>query len=65
MTAKLWSNGISYGTVLGVTFASLFPSHIRHIILDRVMDANNYYSIQWTTNLAQANEAVESFFKFY
>jgi hypothetical protein len=26
--AKLWYYAVSYGTVLGATFASLFPGHV-------------------------------------
>jgi pimeloyl-ACP methyl ester carboxylesterase len=36
--------GISYGTMLGSTYAAMFPTHVRAMILDGVLDP-----IQWTT----------------
>ena len=33
--------GISYGTVLGNTFASMFPGRVGRMVLDGVMDAND------------------------
>jgi pimeloyl-ACP methyl ester carboxylesterase len=34
--------GFSYGTFLGATYASLFPSHYRAMVLDGPVDANAY-----------------------
>ena len=31
---KLQFNGISYGTMVGLTFASLYPQHVSRILLD-------------------------------
>ncbi|KAL3469938.1 TAP-like protein-domain-containing protein [Aspergillus californicus] len=36
--------GRSYGTVLGATFAALFPDRIERMVLDGVVDSNKYYS---------------------
>src|SRR5581483_9435533 len=36
--------GISYGTMLGSTYAAMFPTHVRAMILDGVLDP-----VQWTT----------------
>lgn len=41
--AKIWYWGQSYGTVLGATFASLFPDRVGRMILDGVVDADDYY----------------------
>jgi pimeloyl-ACP methyl ester carboxylesterase len=62
--AKLWYYGLSYGTVLGATFASLFPERVGRMILDGVADSENYYQGAWDQNLNQADEAVESFFTY-
>lgn len=61
--AKLWYYGFSYGTVLGATFASMFPDRVGRMVLDGVVDAEDYYNLQWKDNLLQADQAVESFFK--
>ena len=37
-TARLTYMGQSYGTLLGLTYASLFPTHIRAMVLDSVID---------------------------
>ncbi|RYP43562.1 hypothetical protein DL768_009853 [Monosporascus sp. mg162] len=55
--AKLWTYGVSYGTVIGSTFASLFPERV----LDGVVDAEDYYTNGWRQNIGLADEAVASF----
>jgi len=62
--AKLWYYGLSYGTVLGATFATLFPERVGRIILDGVMDSEVYYTGKWDENVAQSDEAVGSFFTY-
>ncbi|KAF1365712.1 alpha/beta-hydrolase [Lizonia empirigonia] len=60
--AKLWYWGISYGTVLGATYATLFPDRIGRLILDGVVDLETYYQGAWG-GLGQSDEAVLSFAK--
>jgi pimeloyl-ACP methyl ester carboxylesterase len=36
--------GFSYGTLLGATFATVYPNRIERMILDGVVDAEDYYS---------------------
>ncbi|THH27977.1 hypothetical protein EUX98_g6208 [Antrodiella citrinella] len=43
--------GSSYGTVLGATFAAMFPDNVGRLVLDGVMDAEDYYSAQRSTSL--------------
>lgn len=38
---RLW--GLSYGTVLGMTAASMFPERIDRLVLDGVVNIHNYY----------------------
>lgn len=59
--AKLWSYGISYGTVIGSTFASMFPDRVGRMILDGVLDAEQYYKNDWRETVDQMDEAMESF----
>ena len=61
--AKLWYYGASYGTVLGSTFAALFPDRIGRLILDGVADGEDYYQGKWQANIVDADAAVQSFFK--
>ncbi|PWY86662.1 proteinase [Aspergillus heteromorphus CBS 117.55] len=35
--------GRSYGTILGATFATLFPDRVHRAVLDAVVDADKYY----------------------
>ncbi|KAL4784990.1 TAP-like protein-domain-containing protein [Aspergillus varians] len=41
---KLQYWGRSYGTVIGTTFAALFPDRIERMVLDGVVDADKYYT---------------------
>ena len=59
---KIQYYGISYGTVLGATFASLFPDKIDRMIIDGVVDVPGYYSSDWTLNIADADATLEYFF---
>jgi pimeloyl-ACP methyl ester carboxylesterase len=42
---KLSYMGFSYGTVLGATFAALFPDKVERMVLDAVVDVTEYYRI--------------------
>lgn len=53
--------GVSYGTILGATFAKLFPNRLGRFILDGVADAEDYYSGAWTAGILLADEAMTSF----
>ncbi|KAF2100184.1 alpha/beta-hydrolase [Rhizodiscina lignyota] len=62
--ATVWYYGYSYGTLLGMTFASLFPERVGRVVLDGVGNMDSYYSGRWDTELVQTDQAVESFFKY-
>lgn len=63
-SAKLWCYGISYGTVIGSTFASLFPDRVGRMILDGAVDAEQYYNNDWIDNVDQTDEAMGTFSSF-
>src|SRR5271170_2799637 len=56
--------GFSYGTMLGNTFASMFPSRIGRMLLDGVVDAPDYVATGWTTNLQDSMQTWDSFFQY-
>ncbi|KAJ4294006.1 hypothetical protein N0V90_007695 [Kalmusia sp. IMI 367209] len=62
--SQLWYYGASYGTVLGSTFATLFPNRVGRLILDGVVDAEDYYQGKWQANLPDADEAFTTFFNY-
>ncbi|KIX10251.1 uncharacterized protein Z518_01332 [Rhinocladiella mackenziei CBS 650.93] len=56
--------GFSYGTYLGNTFASMFPERIGRMVLDGVVDADDYAATGWTTNLQDNNKTWAKFFEY-
>lgn len=61
--AKLWYYGMSYGSVLGATFASLYPDRIGRMIIDGVMDLEDHYNGGWEKSIVDTDEAARFFFK--
>ncbi|KAH8826672.1 TAP-like protein-domain-containing protein [Flagelloscypha sp. PMI_526] len=59
---KLKYMGFSYGTILGSTFASLFPDKIERMVIDGVMDVDNYYDTLWDRNLLDIEATMQAFF---
>ncbi|KAF4574323.1 hypothetical protein EYR40_005957 [Pleurotus pulmonarius] len=53
--------GFSYGTVLGATFASLFPDRVERLVLDGVVDSENYFASRWSDDL-DTDKTLQSFF---
>ncbi|RYP55895.1 hypothetical protein DL771_012271 [Monosporascus sp. 5C6A] len=62
--ARLWCYGISYGTLIGTTFASMFPDRVGRMILDGVVNAEQYYDNDWRDNVDQMDEAMGKFSSF-
>ncbi|OAA70321.1 Peptidase S33 tripeptidyl aminopeptidase-lik [Cordyceps fumosorosea ARSEF 2679] len=61
---RLQYYGISYGTILGNYFASMFPERVGRILLDSVADADDYSNGPgWLTNTQDADEMINIFFK--
>ncbi|KAI1098624.1 alpha/beta-hydrolase [Jackrogersella minutella] len=53
--------GLSYGTVIGNYFASMFPGRVGRIILEGVVDANDYTRGAWSTNLQDTDKDYATF----
>ncbi|KAF7360125.1 hypothetical protein MVEN_00740900 [Mycena venus] len=54
--------GFSYGSVLGAVFAAMFPDKVERIVIDGVVDAENYFDALWSNNLLDADKALQTFF---
>ncbi|KAF2833911.1 hypothetical protein CC86DRAFT_278852 [Ophiobolus disseminans] len=61
--SQLWYYGGSYGSVLGTTYASLFPDRVGRLIVDGIADAEDYYRGEWSAGLVDADEAFRYFFQ--
>ncbi|KZT36575.1 hypothetical protein SISSUDRAFT_1049722 [Sistotremastrum suecicum HHB10207 ss-3] len=60
---KLLYWGFSYGTVLGITYASMFPDNVERIIVDGVVDTYNYYQSAWSNNLLDTDKILPAMAK--
>lgn len=56
--------GFSYGSVLGITFAAMFPDEVERIVVDGVVKTPDYYSLGWSTNLYNADAVMDSFYEY-
>lgn len=60
--SKLNYWGFSYGTVLGSTYADMFPEDVGRIVIDGVVDVPNYYLGEWSTFLKDTEAELNEFF---
>lgn len=60
---KLQYWGISYGTVLGQTFAGMFPDRVGRLLLDSTLRLEDYTSGQWVSVTRDTERAVVNFFQ--
>ncbi|KAI7155612.1 hypothetical protein KC349_g6831 [Hortaea werneckii] len=54
--------GFSYGTYLGNTFAAMFPDRVERIVVDGVVDAENYKQTLWSNNLLDTEKDMNEFY---
>ncbi|KXG48153.1 uncharacterized protein PGRI_020230 [Penicillium griseofulvum] len=55
--------GFSYGTVLGATFAAMYPHRVKRVVLDGVCDSQSMYSGYWTANVLDTDKIIDMFFE--
>ncbi|KAH8597744.1 Alpha/Beta hydrolase protein [Bisporella sp. PMI_857] len=56
--------GFSYGTIIGQTFASMFPERMGRVILDGVVDPYDYSGGKMKTWLQHADDVFATFFLY-
>ena len=56
--------GFSYATVIGQTFAMMFPNRVGRFVLDGANDAEDYYSATGEKNIYLADNAFSTFFTY-
>ncbi|KAI0833046.1 alpha/beta-hydrolase [Hypoxylon sp. FL0890] len=61
---KLVYWGFSYGTLLGATFASMFPDRVGRLILDGVVDADHYVDRVMADAILDTDAIWEKFFTY-
>jgi len=52
------------GSVLGTTFAAMFPDHVGRLIVDGVVDVDDYYAGTWESNLSDTEKVMNSFYQY-
>ncbi|KAK2770980.1 cell wall anchored protein [Colletotrichum kahawae] len=55
--------GISYGSFLGNTFASMFPERVGRMMVDGIVDAEDYTNVTWQKNLNDAEVVLDYFYQ--
>ncbi|KAF2648701.1 hypothetical protein K491DRAFT_698718 [Lophiostoma macrostomum CBS 122681] len=63
-TAQLQYIGFSYGTYLGATFASMHPERVGRVILDGVVNSDDYNYSLGNGSLVDTEKAMKSFYTF-
>jgi hypothetical protein len=53
--------GISYGSLLGQTFAAMYPDRVGRLVIDGVLDPEDYYRGDWLKNLQDSDAIISSF----
>lgn len=56
--------GRSYGTVLGATFATMFPDRVSRMLLDGVVDSDHYYEGGGESSILDADAIFDRFFHY-
>jgi pimeloyl-ACP methyl ester carboxylesterase len=62
--AKLHYWGYSYGTVIGAYFASMFPDRVGRVVLDGVVNTDDYIHSFGNGSLADTGKTLKSFYTY-
>ncbi|RDW82867.1 hypothetical protein BP6252_03979 [Coleophoma cylindrospora] len=62
MKLKYW--GFSYGTILGGTFAAMFPERVERLVSDGNVDYHDWYSLEQMNFLEDTDKIMDAFFEF-
>ena len=70
--ARLTYDGVSYGSYLGNTYANLFPTHVRALIIDGVLNPMEWatghgdgFTVPFSTRLNSAHGAYDTLLQFF
>lgn len=55
--------GLSYGTLLGATYASMFPDNVGKMILDGVLEPSDFVNHHWAGSVEDTELALKSFYE--
>ncbi|TDZ16238.1 putative hydrolase [Colletotrichum orbiculare MAFF 240422] len=61
--ARLNYLGVSYGSFIGNTFASMFPERVGKLMIDAIVDADDYVQGTWAKNLLDVDEIFDKFYE--
>ncbi|KAI1266471.1 Alpha/Beta hydrolase protein [Xylariaceae sp. FL1019] len=64
LKGKLVYWGFSYGTMLGATFASMFPDKVGRMVLDGIVHPDKYVNPMWETGIIDADAIFDLFFDY-
>ncbi|KAF9874959.1 hypothetical protein CkaCkLH20_07653 [Colletotrichum karsti] len=48
--------GVSYGSILGQTFAAMHPDRVSRVLIDGIADVDDYYAADWLKNLQDTDQ---------
>ncbi|KAH6843374.1 TAP-like protein-domain-containing protein [Chaetomium sp. MPI-CAGE-AT-0009] len=60
---KMQYLGLSYGSILGSTFASMFPDRVGRMVVDGIADAEDFNSGQRVRNINDAENAIDILYR--
>ncbi|KAH6855471.1 TAP-like protein-domain-containing protein [Chaetomium sp. MPI-CAGE-AT-0009] len=55
--------GFSYGSILGNTFASMFPGRVGRMLVDGIADADDYTQGTWSKNIGDTETSIDIFYR--
>ncbi|KAJ7908214.1 TAP-like protein-domain-containing protein [Mycena leptocephala] len=59
---KLQYYGVSYGSLLGATFATLFPDKVGRMAIDGILDWEAWYTANLTDSMLDTDKTLQTFF---